>query len=161
MELARSLNELNKKRWYRLLRMCFLAAFLTVQTIGILLVLGRTEGEVIAPASFELVGKVLKEHVPAYRGAADEQVGKEVYIEEPVLWAEYVEKYVEQYRVDPVTMYRVYSGTQRVGLCAAAFVLIALFFEMLRRAFYYVIFGTILPRKRRRRRRQVGPSIPS
>jgi hypothetical protein len=97
-----------------------------------------------------------QEDFPAYRAMTEEEAGREVYASEPALWAEYVQIYQERYRVDPVTMHRVYSDLQRVEFCIVAFLLITLFFEVLRRAFYYVIFGQIFPRKRRRHRRKAG-----
>ncbi len=136
--------------------MCFLGAFLTAQTIGLLLVLSKTQGEVVAPISFEWVGRILKEDFPAYRAMTEEEVGREVYATEPALWAEYVRIYQERYRVDPVIMHRVYSDLQRVQFCIVVFLSITIFFEVLRRAFYYVIFGQLFPRKRRRHRRNNG-----
>jgi len=152
MELAKSRNELNKKRWYRLLKVAFVLSFVLAQTTGILLVRSKTEGKVIAPISLRLVGRTLKEDMPAYRGMSDEQAGREVYHKDPVLWAHFVEKYEKKYVIHPVARYRQYSELQRAQFCTIAFLLITLFFEVLRRSFYYVIFGKVFPRKRRRKR---------
>ena len=154
MELAKSLNELNKNRWYRLLRVAFVFSFVVAQATGFLLVRSKTEGKVIAPISLRLVGRTLKEDLPAYRGMSDEQAGREVYQNDPVLWAEYVEKYEKKYVIDPVTRYRQYSELQRAQFYAIAFLLVTLFFEVLRRSFYYVMLGKIFPPKRRRIRRK-------
>ena len=147
MKLANSLNELSKNRWYRNLRIAFVLSFVTAQIIGFLLVRDKTRGEVVAPISFRLVGRVLKEDMPAFRGMSDEETGRDVYRQRPALWADYVEKYKKEYAIDPVTRYREYSGIQQVEFCAVAFFAITLFFETVRRAFYYVIFGKIFPRK--------------
>ncbi len=104
-----------------------------------------------------LVGRVLKEDIPTYRAMSDEEAGRNVYHQHPALWADYVEKYEKKYVIDPVARYREYSEMQRAEFCAIAFLVITLFFEIVRRAFYYVIFGKIFPRKRRRRRRENGP----
>lgn len=157
MELAKSLNELAKKRWYRILRIAFVLSFVTALAIGLLLVRDRTEGTVIAPISFKLVGTVLKEDMPAYTGMGDEDAGRSAYQQNPALWDDCVEKYKKKYLVDPVTRHREYSEIQRAEFCAMALLAITLFFEIIRRAFYYVIFGKIFPRKRRRRRRKSGP----
>ena len=157
MKLARSLNELTKKRWYRILRIAFVLSFVTAQAIGFLLVRDRTEGTVIAPISFKLVGTALKEDMNVYRGMSDEEAGRNTYQQHPALWDDYVEKYRKKYVVDPVTRYREYSETQQAEFYAIAFLAITLFFETIRRTFYYVIFGKIFPRKRRRRRRKNGP----
>ena len=157
MELAKSLNELAKKRWYRILRIAFVLSFVTALAIGLLLVRDRTEGTVIAPISFKLVGTVLREEISAYQGMSDEEAGRNAYQQNPALWNDYVEKYRKKYVVDPVTRYREYSEIQQAEFCAISFLAITLFFEIIRRAFYYVIFGKIFPRKRRRRRRKNGP----
>ena len=157
MELAKSLNELAKKRWYRILRIAFVLSFVTALAIGLLLVRDRTEGTVIAPISFKLVGTVLKEDIPAYAGMSDEDAGRSAYQQNPALWDDYVEKYKKKYVIDPVARHREYSEIQQAEFCAMAFLAITLLFEIIRRAFYYVIFGKIFPRKRRRRRRKSGP----
>jgi len=152
MELAKSLNELNKRTWYRLLKAAFVVSFLITQMVGIHLVRSRTEGKVIAPISFKLVGSLIKEEVPAYRGMTDEEAGRDVYHASPALWADYAAKYEKRYVIDPVSWYEEYGEFQRAEFCALAFLGISLFFEVLRRAFYYVIFGKVFPPKRRRRR---------
>lgn len=156
MELPTSLNELNKRSWYRPLKAAFLLSLVASQIIVFQLVRARTEGKVIAINSLRLVGGLLKEDIPAYEQMTDGEAGKTVYRTDPALWADYVLKYKEKYGEDPVAWHPEYSEIHRFGFCAIAFVVIGLFFEILRRAFYYVIFGTILPRKRRRKRRREG-----
>lgn len=153
MEPAKSLNELNKRAWYRLLKTAFVVAFLVSQTIGILFVRTRTEGRVIEPISFKLVGSLIKEEVPAYRGMTDEEAGRTVYRASPALWADYVANYEKRYVIDPVSWYEEYSEIQRAEFCVLAFLGISLFYEVLRRAFYYVVFGKIFPPKKRRKKR--------
>ena len=156
MELPKSLNELNRRRWYRPLKTAFLLSFIAAQIGGFQLLRARTEGQVIAMNSLERVGGLLKENMPAYEEMTDGEAGKTVYRTDPALWADYVAKYKEKYAADPVAWYPEYSEIQRFGFCAIAFLAITLFFEILRRAFYYVIFGTVLPRKKRRKRRKEG-----
>jgi hypothetical protein len=158
MELAKSLDELNKRTWYRLLKAAFVVSFVVSQTIVILIVRSRTEGKVIAPISFKLVGSLIKEEVPAYRGMTDEEAGKAVYQVSPALWADYAAKYEKRYVIDPVSWYEEYAEIQRAKFCVLAFLGISLFFEVLRRAFYYVIFGRVFPPKKRRRRRRTRGS---
>jgi len=160
MEPAKSLNELNKKAWYRLVKAAFIVSFLIAQIVGFYTVRSRTEGEVIAPISFKLIGRLAKEEMPDYEGMTDEQAGREVYQKGPSLWSDYAEKYREKYVIDPVEWYRQYSGVQRAEFYAIAFLAISLFFEIVRRAFYYVIFGKVLPPKKRRKRR-TKRSIPA
>jgi hypothetical protein len=157
MKLAKSLNELRKNRWYRNLRIAFVLSFVTAQAVGFLLVRDRTEGEVVAPITFTVLGRALKEDLPTYRWMSDEEAGRYVYLQRPALWADYVEQYRHQHGIDPVTSHREYSEAQQTEFCAIAFATITLFFEIIRRAFYYVIFGKIFPRKRRRRRRKNEP----
>ena len=157
MKLAKSINELKKNSWYRILRIAFVLSFVTAQTVGFHLVRDRTEGKEITPISFKLVGKVLKEDRNVYRGTSDEEAGRNAYQQDPDLWAEYVKKYEKRYAIDPVTRYREYSESQRTEFYVMAFLTLSLFFEIIRRAFYYVIFGKIFPRKRRRRRRKNEP----
>jgi hypothetical protein len=156
MGLPKSLNELNKRSWYRPLKVAFLLSFLAVQIVGFQLVQARTQGQVIAMTSLESVGGLLKEDMTVYAEMTDGEAGKTVYRTDPALWADYVANYKERYAADPVAWYPEYSEIQRFGFCAIAFLVITLFFEILRRAFYYVIFGTVLPRKRRRKRRKEG-----
>lgn len=153
MELAKSISELNKRAWYRLLKAVFLLSFLTAQLIGIHLVRSGTEGKVIAPISFKLVGRLVKEEMTAYAGMTDEQSGRVVYQESPALWSDYVEKYEEKYAIDPVAWHPRFAGIQRAEFYTLSLAAIALFFEILRRAFYYVIFGKVFPPKKRRKRR--------
>ena len=160
MELAKSLNELNKKAWYRVLKAVFIVSFLTAQIVGFHLVRSRTEGEVIAPISFKLIGRLVKEEMTAYGGMTDEQAGRAVYQKGSSLWSGYVAKYEEKYVIDPIAWYRQYSEIQRAEFCAVAFLAISLFFEIVRRAFYYVIFGKVFPPKKRRKRR-TKRSIPA
>jgi hypothetical protein len=156
MELARSISELNKKSWYRRLKVAFVLSFVAAQVVGFLLVRSRTNGEVVAPISYRLIGRVLNEDMPPDRAMSDEQAGRYVYQANPGLWAEYVEKYEKKYVMDPIAKCREYTTIQRLQFNGMAFVLITLFFEVTRRAFYYIVFGTIFPRKRRRKRRKAS-----
>jgi hypothetical protein len=128
MEVEKSLNELNKKAWYRVLKAVFFVSFLTAQIVGFNLVRSRTEGEVIAPISFKLIGRLVKEEMTACGGMTDEQVGRAVYQEGSSLWTGYVEKYEDKYVIDPIAWYRQYSEIQRAEFCAVAFLSISLFF---------------------------------
>jgi hypothetical protein len=157
MKLAKSINELAKNRWYRILRIAFVFSFVTAQAIGFLLIRNRTERTVIAPISFKLVGKALKEDMNAFGGMSDEEAGRSAYRKDPALWDGYVEEYRKKYVIDPITRYREYSEIQQTQFLVTAFLAITLFFEVIRRSFYYVIFGKIFPRKRRRRRRKGEP----
>jgi hypothetical protein len=157
MKLAKSLNELGKRRWYRNLRFCFVLSFITAQVVVFVLVRDRTAGTVVAPISFRLVGGALQADMPAYRGMSDEEAGRIVYRQHPALWADAVEKYRKKHSVDPVTRYPEYSRAQRAQFFSIAILVITLFFEIARRAFYYIIFGKIFPRRRRSRRRKSEP----
>ena len=153
MKLAKSLNELKKNRWYRNLRVGFVLAFVAAQAMGFLLVRNRTQQEVITPISFKRVGGILTVEEPAYRDMSDEEAGRHIYRLHPDLWADAVEKYRKNYGIDPVATHREYSKAYETQFCVIAFLVITLFFEIIRRAFYFVIFGKVFPRKRRRRRR--------
>jgi len=157
MKLAKSINELTKKRWYRILRIAFVFSFVTAQAIAFLLVRDRTDGKVIAPISFKLIGRALTQDVSAYRGMRDEEAGRSAYQKNPALWDHHVEEYRKKHVIDPVTLHREYSEIQQTQFFAIAFLVITLFFEVVRRSFYYVVFGKIFPRKRRRRRRKTRP----
>lgn len=159
MELAKSINELNKRSWYRPLKAAFVLCFVAAQILGIQLVRSRTEGKLMEPISFKLVGRLIQEEMLVPKGMTDEEVGRTVYHKNPALWGVYAAKYKKKYVIDPVAWYPQYSEIQRVEFCTVAFLAISLFFEVLRRAFYYVIFGRIFPRKKRRKRKKTGSSL--
>ena len=153
MELAESVSESNQNGRYRLLKVAFVLSFVVTQTPGTLVAGSKTEGKVIAPISFKLVGRVVKEEMTSHAGMTDEQSGRIVYQQSPALWSEYVGKYKEKYAIDPVAWYPRFSEVERAEFCGLSVLAIAFFFEILRRAFYYVVFGRVFPPKKRRKRR--------
>jgi hypothetical protein len=160
MRLAKSLNELNKRSWYRRLKAVFVVSFIMAQILGVDLVRRKTATKVMAPISFKLVGRLVKEDIPEYRGITDEQAGRAVYRKGDARWDAYVELYRKEYVIDPVAWYRQYSGMQRAGFHAIVFLAISFFFEIIRRAFYYVVFGKAYPPKKRRKKRALPAKEP-
>ena len=136
-----------------MVKAAFVLSLLAAQMIGIYLVRSSTGGKVIAPISFKLVGRVVKEEMTSHAGMTDEQSGRIVYQQSPALWSEYVGKYKEKYAIDPVAWYPRFSEVERAEFCGLSVLAIAFFFEILRRAFYYVVFGRVFPPKKRRKRR--------
>jgi hypothetical protein len=152
MQLAKSISELNTRTWYRRAKVALVLSFVAAQALAFHAVRSGTRGEVSAPISYLLIGRMIKEDFPSYREMGDEQAGRHARREQPDLWKEYVQEYEKAHGPDPVLRVREYGRTQRIQFHVTAFLLITLFFETIRRAFYFVIFGKIFPRKTRRRR---------
>jgi hypothetical protein len=152
MPLAKTIHELSATTWYRRTRVAFVLSFASAQILAFFVVRNGTQGEVFAPISYVLVGRMIKEDFPSYREMGDEEAGRYARREQPALWKRYLRNYEEVHGADSVLRAREYDRTQRIEFHATAFLLITLFFETIRRAFYYVIFGKLFPRKKRTRR---------
>jgi len=138
--MEKTIKSLNKNWWYRLLKVTYIFFFFLALLVSFLLTSSFLSQQTISDESFVKVGQTIKQqYTDEYGQYSDQEIGKRVYEKRYDEWLKYRDLVIYEDK---------FSMLEKNIYYILTFFIVALFFELVKRAFYYISLGSVNPKKK-------------
>jgi len=164
-----TINYLNSKVWYRLLKVLFFFSFIIIFLLVNFMVWMLTDDKKISDKTFIEVGKIIKQEYPAYSDMDDLDVGRKIYQKRRYdEWEKYTtygeeSSFTPTYgkRINGIDFYPTTSSETKIKIAYTSVslwqkisynifssIIVLVIFWIISRIFFYIVLGSLLPKKK-------------
>ena len=130
---------LNKKWWYRLIKVIYIGLMAASFVISFLWVSSILNFKIMTDSSYERIERAINQESGSVNNVSDFKNGKSIDFERNILFGKYQDlaEYEDKY-----------STMEKILYHLAVIVGVILFFGLIKRVFFYIYLGTIFPKKK-------------